>query len=72
MKQLKKYEERLRSGRKTGRVAYATSEFDLPRPLPGAEWQPDPIFDAAAELQLDPSLQDIFDEAFEKNSAPKR
>jgi hypothetical protein len=67
MEKLKKYVEWITGGRQTGRIAYAVSEFDLPRVLPGAEWHPDLKFDAGAELELDPSLQDIFDEAIEKD-----
>jgi hypothetical protein len=66
MDKLKKYIEWL-SGRKTGRVAYVINVLDLPRLLPGAEWQPDINFDLAAELDLDPALQDIFEEAIEKD-----
>jgi hypothetical protein len=36
---LRKYVEWMTRGRRTNRIAYVRSEFDLPAPLPGAEWQ---------------------------------
>jgi hypothetical protein len=38
-------------------------EWDLPMPLPGAEWH---IFSAADELLNDPDLKTIFKAALEK------
>ena len=36
---LRKYVEWITRGRRTDRVAYVLREWDLPLPLPGAEWQ---------------------------------
>ena len=44
-------------GRRTDRVAYVLREWDLPMPLPGAEWQLDTKFNAAEEILRDPSLE---------------
>ena len=41
-------------------------EWDLPIPLPGAEWQIDPKFSAADELVRDPELKIVFKAALEK------
>jgi hypothetical protein len=44
-------------GRRTGRTAYVLREWDLPVPLPGAEWALDSKFNAAEELLKDPKLK---------------
>jgi hypothetical protein len=41
MVRLKKYIEWMSRGRRTNRVAYVMKEWDLPTPLPGAEWHID-------------------------------
>jgi len=41
-------------------------EWDLPMPLPGAEWQVDQKFSAADELLRDPELETVFKAALEK------
>ena len=37
-------------GRRTDREAYVLKERDLPKPLPGAEWEIDKTFNLADEL----------------------
>ena len=37
-------------GRRTDREVYVLEEWDLPKPLPGAEWQVDKTFNLADEL----------------------
>jgi hypothetical protein len=71
MENLKKYVEWI-AVRRTGRIAYAVSVFDLPRVLPCAERQLNLKFDASADLEFDPSLQDIFDVAIEKDPSRQR
>jgi hypothetical protein len=44
-------------------------EWDLPLPLPGAEWQPDSKFSAADDLLNNPDLKKVFKEALEKGVA---
>jgi len=66
MVRLKKYIEWMSRGRRTNRVAYVMKEWDLPMPLPGAEWQIDQKFRAADELLHDPALQIVFKAALEK------
>jgi DNA-directed RNA polymerase alpha subunit len=44
-------------GRRTGRTAYVLREWDLPTPLPGAEWAADSKFNAAEALQNDPQFK---------------
>ena len=56
-------------GRKTDRVAYVLNEWDLPLPLPGAEWAADNTFNAAEEVLRDPTLKDAFKSAIENGSA---
>ena len=41
-------------GRRTDREAYVLKEWDLPKPLPGAEWQVDKTFNLAEVLLRDP------------------
>ena len=54
---LKRYVEWMTCGRRTGRTAYVLREWDLPAPLPGAEWAVDTKFNAAEELLKDPKLK---------------
>ena len=54
---LKRYVEWITRGRQTGRTAYVLREWDLPAPLPGAEWALDTKFNAAEELLKDPKLK---------------
>ena len=53
-------------GRRTDRVAYVLREWDLPMPLPGAEWQLDTKFNAAEDILRDPSLETAQRAALEK------
>jgi hypothetical protein len=66
MVRLKKYVEWMSRGQRTNRIAYVMKEWDLPIPLPGAEWQIDPKFSAADELVRDPELKIVFKAALEK------
>ena len=66
MVRLKKYIEWMSRGRGTNRVAYVMKEWDLPTPLPGAEWHIDQKFSAAAELLHDSELTIVFKGALEK------
>jgi hypothetical protein len=63
---LMRYIEWMSRGRRTGRVAYLLKEWDLPQPLPGAEWVRDSKFNAAEELLADPSLNDAYRVAIDK------
>ena len=45
------------------------AEWDLPVPLPGAEWAQDSKFDAVEELQANPALEDTFRDAIAKGVA---
>jgi hypothetical protein len=69
MNRLKKYVEWMSRGRRTNRIAYVMKEWDLPLPLPGAEWQPDAKFSPADELLSHPGLKSIFKEALAKGVA---
>src|SRR5437762_609734 len=66
---LRKYIEWMTRGRRTDRVAYVLKEWDLPDPLPGAEWQQDVKFNPAEEVFSNPDLQDVFREAIAKGVA---
>ena len=63
-----RYVEWMSRGRGTGRVVYATREWNIPKPLPGAEWQLDARFNAAEELQRDPDLEVVIRAALEKGA----
>ena len=65
---LRKYVEWMTRGRRTDRIAYVTKEWDLPTPLPGAEWQLDANFSAAEEILRDPDLKTVFKAALEKGA----
>lgn len=69
MAPLKKYIEWMSRGRRTERIAYVTKKWDLPKPLPGAEWQLDSKFDMAEELLRDPNLKEVFNAALEDGTA---
>ena len=66
MIRLKRYIEWMSRGRRTNRIAYVMKEWDLPPPLPDAEWQIDEKFSAAEELLHDPELKIVFKAALEK------
>ena len=63
---LKRYIEWMSRGRRTDRVAYVLKERDLPKSLPGAEWQLDAKFNAMEEILRDPSLETAYRAALEK------
>jgi hypothetical protein len=65
---LRKYVEWMTRGRRTNRIAYATSEFNVPAPLPGAEWQLAAQFNEAKELSLNPELKAVFASALNKGA----
>ncbi len=44
-------------------------EWDLPLPLPGAEWQQDAKFSPSDELLNNPDLKAIFKEAVDNGAA---
>jgi hypothetical protein len=54
---LRRYVEWMTRGRRTERVVYVTKEWNLPKPLPGAEWQLDTKFNVTDELLRDPELK---------------
>ena len=55
-------------GRRTDRIAYVMKEWDLPAPLPGAEWQLDASFNAGDEILRDPELATVYKAALEKGA----
>ena len=63
MNQLRKYVEWMSRGRRTNRTAYVIKEWDLPLPLPGAEWQLDP------KILNNPDLKAVFKEVLEQGVA---
>jgi hypothetical protein len=63
---LQKYLEWMSRGRRTDRVAYVLREWDLPAPLPGAEWARDVKFNPAEEVLSNPDLRGVFREAIAK------
>lgn len=65
---LRKYVEWMSRGRRTDRIAYVMKEWDLPPPLPGAEWQLDARFNPAEEILRDPDLKTVFEAVREKGA----
>ena len=55
-------------GRRTDREVYVLKEWDLPKPLPGAEWQVDKTFNLADELLRDPELKTVLKAVLEKGA----
>ena len=55
-------------GRRTNREAYVLEEWDLPKPVPDAEWQLDKAFNLADELLRDPEIKTVFKVALEKGA----
>jgi len=55
-------------GRRTNREAYVLEEWDLPKPVPDAEWQLDKTFNLADELLRDPEIKTVFKAALEKGA----
>jgi len=69
MARLRKYVEWMSRGRRTDRVAYVFKEWDLPDPLPGAEWQQEVKFNPAEEVLANPDLRDVFKEVLATGAA---
>lgn len=69
MTSLHKYVEWLNRGRRTNRIAYVLKEWDLPIPLPGAEWQLDVKFNAAEEILANPRMKDFLGKALKERVA---
>lgn len=65
---LRRYIEWMSRGRRTNREAYVLKEWDLPKPLPGAEWQVDKTFNLAEELLREPELKSVVKAALEKGA----
>ena len=59
----------MRRGRKTGRIAFVTNNWNMPEPKVGAEWQIDNSFNAIEELKRNPDFKDVFRAAIDKGSA---
>jgi hypothetical protein len=59
----------LSRGRRTDRIAYTLKDWDLPEPIPGAEWQRVSTFNAAQEILADPSLKEVFKTVLENGAA---
>jgi hypothetical protein len=68
MARLRRYVEWMTTGRRTDRIVYATKEWNMPKPLPGAEWQLDTKFNVADELLRDPELKSVLKAALEKGA----
>ena len=65
---LRRCVEWMNRGRRTNRVVYVLKEWDLPKPLPGAEWQLDAKFNVADELLHDPDLKTVLKAVLEKGA----
>jgi hypothetical protein len=56
-----KYFEMDDYGRKLNRVLFALNGNELPNPIEGADWRPDPSFDRGTEILNAPGLKDVFE-----------
>jgi len=65
---LRRYVEWMSRGRRTGRLLYVTKDWDMPKPVAGAEWQLDTKFNVADELLRDPELKTVILAALEKGA----
>jgi hypothetical protein len=68
MARLKRYVEWRSRGQRTERVVYVINEWNMPKPLPGAEWQLDTKFSVAEELLRDPEFKTVVKAALEKGA----
>ena len=68
MARLMRYIEWMSRSRRTDREVYVLREWDLPEPLPGAEWQLDKAFSLADELLRYPELKSVFKAALENGA----
>lgn len=66
---IQKYVEWLSRGRRTQRITYVLKEWDLPVPLPGAEWVQDTKFNPVEAIRLDPALKEVLRLAIKNGSA---
>ena len=66
---LRRYIEWMSRGRRTDRIAYVMKEWDLPVPLPGAEWQLDASFNEGDEILRDPDMKAVLKSALENGVA---
>jgi hypothetical protein len=48
-------------GRKLYCVLFALSGNELPNPIEGADWRPDPSFDRGTKILNAPELKDVFE-----------
>ena len=69
MNRIRRYFEKMPFGRKSSRVAYATSAGRLPEAREAAEWSADPDFHAGDALLADPGLKAVYKMALEKGCA---
>jgi hypothetical protein len=60
--------EWMNRGRRTDRVVYVTKEWNMPKPVPGAEWQLDTKFNVTDELLRDPDLMTVLKAALENGA----
>jgi hypothetical protein len=65
---IRRYVEWMNRGRRTDRVVYVLKEWDMPKPLPGAEWQLDTKFNVADALLRDPELKTVLKAALENGA----
>src|ERR1700720_1250556 len=56
-----KYFEMDGYGPKLNRALFALSGNDLPTPIEGADWRPDPTFDRGTEILNAPGLKEVFE-----------
>ena len=69
MNRLQKFVERRPNGKRSGRVAYAFSQANLPSSRAGLEWRLDPDFNAAEEVLADVELKGVFKLAIDAGCA---
>jgi hypothetical protein len=69
MNRLQKFIERRPSGKRSGRVAYAFSQANLPSAGVGLEWRLDHDFNAAEEVLADVELKAVFKLAIDAGCA---
>ena len=69
MNRLQKFVERRPNGKRSGRVAYAFSQANLPSSGAGLEWRLDPDFNAAEEVLADGALKAVFKLAIDAGCA---
>ena len=69
MNRLRRFYEKMLTGKRSSRLAYVISVAALPESAPDAEWTEDPTFQAADAILADPGLKAAYKAALQNGFA---